>query len=70
MKHQPLLLFLYAPSKKSGTRVPFGFASFTSIFMNRCITHTVALCSVEFELHLVSRQQDELCRPTNFDFFL
>ena len=36
--------------------------------MSGCTAHTVALCTVEFKLHLISRQQDEL--STNFYDFL
>ena len=36
--------------------------------MNRYKAHIVALCSVNFELNLISRQQDELCN--NFYSFL
>ena len=36
--------------------------------MNRCTAHIVALCSVKFQLNLISHQQDELCN--NFYSFL
>ena len=67
IEYQSLLLFICVPSQKSGSFHFFAAFSYV-VFMSRWTAHIVAHFSVEFELRMISHQQDELC--TNFYGFL